>query len=122
MITDENFSYLKQYRIQERFQFVSAFKKVGLEMQELKEQEISGEVLPKWFIPNAYTFLAKTPSLVLLVRLEDILEQEEQTNLPGTFMEYPNWRYKLTECIEYFENNSKLTYVCTLLEKERHFE
>ncbi|MGQ9623541.1 MAG: 4-alpha-glucanotransferase [Candidatus Caldatribacteriaceae bacterium] len=40
-------------------------------------------------------FLAATPSCVISVSLDDILESDVQMNLPGTVGEYPNWRKKL---------------------------
>jgi 4-alpha-glucanotransferase len=40
-------------------------------------------------------FLAKTPSRLMAVSLEDLLEVIEQPNIPGTVNEHPNWRQKL---------------------------
>ncbi len=40
----------------------------------------------------AVKFIAKTPSRLALVTLEDVLALEEQPNLPGTIDEHPNWR------------------------------
>jgi 4-alpha-glucanotransferase len=41
-----------------------------------------------------YRYLAKTPSRLVLVALDDALAEFDQVNLPGTFFEYPNWRRK----------------------------
>ncbi|NNG04337.1 MAG: 4-alpha-glucanotransferase [Inquilinus sp.] len=41
-------------------------------------------------------FLARTPSRLLVVPLEDALGMAEQMNLPGTVDEHPNWRRRLT--------------------------
>jgi 4-alpha-glucanotransferase len=41
-----------------------------------------------------YRYLAKTPSRLVVVALDDALAEFEQVNLPGTFFEYPNWRRK----------------------------
>lgn len=43
-----------------------------------------------------YRFLAKSPSRVVMVYLEDLLGMDDQTNFPGTIEEYPNWRIKLS--------------------------
>lgn len=40
----------------------------------------------------AVKFIAKTPSRLALLPLEDALALEEQPNLPGTIDEHPNWR------------------------------
>jgi 4-alpha-glucanotransferase len=43
-----------------------------------------------------YRFLAESPSLVVMVYLEDLLGIDDQTNFPGTVEEYPNWQIKLS--------------------------
>lgn len=40
-------------------------------------------------------FVARTPSRLLMVGIEDLLGVEEQANLPGTVDEHPNWRRRL---------------------------
>jgi len=40
-------------------------------------------------------FLARTPSRLLAVALEDLLGVVEQPNIPGTVDEHPNWRQRL---------------------------
>jgi (1->4)-alpha-D-glucan 1-alpha-D-glucosylmutase len=39
--------------------------------------------------------VARTPSHLMLVQLEDVLELNTQANMPGTLDEHPNWRRKL---------------------------
>jgi 4-alpha-glucanotransferase len=45
-------------------------------------------------VDAALRFIARTPSALTLVPLEDALAREEQPNLPGTVDEYPNWRIR----------------------------
>jgi 4-alpha-glucanotransferase len=40
----------------------------------------------------AFKFIARTPSRLTLLPLEDVLALEDQPNLPGTTVEQPNWR------------------------------
>ncbi|MFN4087725.1 MAG: 4-alpha-glucanotransferase [Alphaproteobacteria bacterium] len=42
-----------------------------------------------------HRFIARTPARLLMVQLEDLLDLEEQANLPGTSHEHPNWRRRL---------------------------
>ncbi|MBD5653757.1 MAG: 4-alpha-glucanotransferase, partial [Candidatus Eremiobacteraeota bacterium] len=42
----------------------------------------------------AYRYLALSPARLVLVQLDDATGEFEQVNLPGTFVEYPNWRRK----------------------------
>lgn len=42
-----------------------------------------------------HRFLARTSSSLVAVQAEDVLEVVQQTNLPGTINNYPNWRRRL---------------------------
>ncbi len=107
----------KKNRIFEREQFVAAFKKLGLQMSD--DGRLDTRTVPEWFIENVYRFLAKTNSMLLLVRLEDLVAQDEQVNLPGTYMEYPNWRYRLPVPIEDLEQHAAVARICAMLKQER---
>jgi (1->4)-alpha-D-glucan 1-alpha-D-glucosylmutase len=41
-----------------------------------------------------YRYLARTPSRLVVVALDDALVEFDQVNLPGTVDEHPNWRRK----------------------------
>ncbi|HEX7092632.1 MAG TPA: 4-alpha-glucanotransferase, partial [Nitrospiraceae bacterium] len=41
-----------------------------------------------------HIYLARTPSCIMLVNLEDGLGELSQTNLPGTVDSHPNWTRK----------------------------
>ena len=45
-------------------------------------------------IRAAYRYLALSPARLVLVQLDDMTGELDQVNLPGTFVEYPNWRRK----------------------------
>ncbi|MEN3185764.1 MAG: 4-alpha-glucanotransferase [Atribacterota bacterium] len=51
------------------------------------------EKCPLW--EHLARFLALTPSLLVAMSLDDILESAVQPNLPGTTTEFPNWRHRL---------------------------
>jgi 4-alpha-glucanotransferase len=46
-------------------------------------------------VDAAVRFIAKTEVPLSLIPLEDLLGQVEQSNLPGTISEHPNWRRRL---------------------------
>jgi 4-alpha-glucanotransferase len=46
-------------------------------------------------VRSAYRFLGRSPSLFLIVQLEDVLLRTEAINIPGTHDEHPNWRRRL---------------------------
>jgi 4-alpha-glucanotransferase len=54
-----------------------------------------------------HRYLARTPGHLLMVQLEDMLGEEEQTNLPGA-QEHPNWRRKLGIELERFADEPML--------------
>jgi 4-alpha-glucanotransferase len=46
-------------------------------------------------VDAALTYVAQSPSTLMLVATEDLLGLAEQPNLPGTVDEHPNWRRRL---------------------------
>ncbi|MFA5950103.1 MAG: 4-alpha-glucanotransferase [Hyphomicrobium sp.] len=56
--------------------------------------------LPREVAVALHSFLARTPSRLLAVQLEDLAGAVEQVNLPGTDKEYLNWQRKLPVMLE----------------------
>ena len=48
-------------------------------------------------VDAALRFVARGPSRLTLIPLEDALGLEHQPNLPGTIDQYPNWRQRLDQ-------------------------
>ncbi|MEI9988668.1 MAG: 4-alpha-glucanotransferase [Rhizomicrobium sp.] len=44
-------------------------------------------------------YLARTPSRLLLIQLDDLADELHQANLPGSTTEYPNWRRRLSRTL-----------------------
>ena len=42
-----------------------------------------------------HEYLAHSSACVMMVQIDDLMEVEDQINLPGTVHEYPNWRRRL---------------------------
>ena len=59
-------------------------------------------------VAGAHTFLARTPSKVLMVQPEDVFERVEQANLPGTVDQHPNWRRKLPVALERWKSDARV--------------
>jgi 4-alpha-glucanotransferase len=57
-------------------------------------------------------FLAATPSRLLVVSMEDVLQIQDQPNLPGTIDEHPNWRQRLPLTIDELRNEPRLLALC----------
>ncbi len=70
-------------------------------------------------IEAAYRFLARTPSRLVLAHLEDALGVREQTNLPGTLFEHPNWRRRMPLAIDELFREPRVRALLRALEEER---
>ena len=64
--------------------------------------------------PAAVRFLAETPSRLLSIPVEDILGLREQTNLPGTVSEHPNWRHRMPIPLEEFGRHPELQRIAAI--------
>jgi 4-alpha-glucanotransferase len=49
---------------------------------------------------RAHRFVAGTPSMLVAVRLADLTDEKQPTNVPGTSDSYPNWQPKLSITVE----------------------
>jgi 4-alpha-glucanotransferase len=56
-------------------------------------------------------FLARAPSRLLMVSMEDLLGVADQVNMPGTVGAYPNWRRRLPVALEEFVNHERVSKV-----------
>jgi 4-alpha-glucanotransferase len=54
---------------------------------------------PQAAIDGALSYVGKTPCLLAIAAVEDIVGSPEQPNLPGTTDEHPNWRRRLPDKI-----------------------
>jgi (1->4)-alpha-D-glucan 1-alpha-D-glucosylmutase len=67
-----------------------------------------------------YAYLARSPSKLLLVQMEDSLGVAEQPNLPGTTESvYPCWRLKLPLDLEAWRDNRYMQGITQALRQER---
>ncbi len=55
-----------------------------------------------------HQYLAKTPCQLMMIQMEDIFEQIEQVNMPGTTTEHINWQRKLAIQVEHWSNDSRI--------------
>jgi 4-alpha-glucanotransferase len=63
-------------------------------------------------------FVAKTPAQLALLPLEDALALERQPNMPGTIVEYPNWRHRYdAEAASMLDETSVRNRIATLVNR-----
>jgi len=58
-----------------------------------------------------YRYLARTPSRLVIVALDDALLEFEQVNLPGTVDEHPNWRRKNSLDLEQIAGDERIAAI-----------
>lgn len=74
---------------------------------------------PEPVVDAAISHIARTPSCLALISLEDMLGLDEQPNLPGTVDVHPNWRRRLAlPTAELFEDPD-LRRRCVILDQAR---
>ena len=62
-------------------------------------------------------FLARTPSRLLVVAMEDLLGVLDQPNVPGTVHEHPNWRRRLPVALEELAHDKGLAALADIMAK-----
>jgi 4-alpha-glucanotransferase len=67
---------------------------IALKSAKVAEGETPAAAEASHVVDAAVRFVAKTPSKLALLPLEDALGLERQPNMPGTVAEYPNWRHR----------------------------
>ncbi len=120
VINKEQHDSEKDERVRERRRFVDAFIAEGLLPEPPEGRDsLTGDNMPDWFVPNTYAFLARTPSMLMLARPEDMVGQLDQVNVPGTYLNYPNWRFKLPVFIEDMTSDAGIQKVIDVIARER---
>jgi 4-alpha-glucanotransferase len=60
-------------------------------------------------------YLARTPSRLLVVAMEDVLGILDQPNIPGTVQEHPNWRRRLPVALEDIAQHQGLAALANIM-------
>jgi (1->4)-alpha-D-glucan 1-alpha-D-glucosylmutase len=64
-------------------------------------------------------YLARSPARLLVAQIEDVLGVREQSNLPGTTEEHPNWKRKLPLELERMAADPRFVALTEALSRER---
>ena len=111
----------QQERERDRNMLLAALARAGLDPgpPDVAGFDVSGGELPDPVLVAVHAFLARTPSRLVTVQLEDLLGVVAQANLPGTVDEHPNWRRKLPVSLEDLAEVPSLGKVVQVLARER---
>lgn len=99
-----------------RTDLIKAFKRQGLLPKSFPEDSIDFSFD---LVQAAYRFLGRSPAMLLLLHLEDVLGEENQVNMPGTVSEHPNWRRKMLVDIVELERDPRLVALARAIREER---
>jgi 4-alpha-glucanotransferase len=102
----------RQLRERDRKQLRRALEKQGL---VAKNAELALEEL----VLLIHMYLARSNSFAALVQLDDLTGEIDPVNLPGSTVEYPNWRRKLSVTIEELTENPRIKEIVKLFAEER---
>ncbi|MGO6907565.1 4-alpha-glucanotransferase, partial [Rhizobium ruizarguesonis] len=102
-------------RKRERRNLKTALKAAGLNLPA----RLANEQTLRALTVSAYRFIARTPSLLVAVRLADLTDEKRPTNVPGTSDSYPNWKPKLTVLLEDLLSSPLLKSVTAAMREER---
>jgi 4-alpha-glucanotransferase len=73
---------------------------------------------PEITLPNVVRYLARTPTKLLAISLEDILGLADQPNMPGTVNEYPNWRQRMSIDLDQLADHPMFLSIANVLAQE----
>jgi 4-alpha-glucanotransferase len=65
--------------------------------------------------PAVAAYLARSPSRLVVVAMEDVLGLLDQPNIPGTVHEHPNWRRRLPITLEQFAGDKRLARLAEIM-------
>ena len=66
-----------------------------------------------------HAYLARSPALLFMVQLDDLIHETHQVNLPGSIADIPNWRRRLGQSLEEMATNPTLAQSMAVISRER---
>lgn len=103
-------------RQREKADLVAVLVEAGV----LENPPEDGPDLPAGVLFATHLFIARTPSLLVAVRLADLAGPQAPTNIPGTTEEeYPNWQLRSPTAIEDLRDHVTFQRVASLLSGAR---
>ncbi len=103
----------------DKVRLLAALKAEGLLPSGLSDDPIHIPVMTPDLAAAIHVYLARTPSCLVLANLEDVIGAREQTNVPGTLDQHPNWSRKLDRSVEDLLQDSRFTSLATQLRGAR---
>jgi len=96
-VSPEDEAAQRGMRERDRAQLLAALRREGL-LSDGHGGQTSGEEMPD-FEPLAravHEYLARGGAMLAMAQIDDLTEEAEPVNVPGTWIEHPNWRRRLS--------------------------
>ncbi|RYE78379.1 MAG: 4-alpha-glucanotransferase, partial [Hyphomicrobiales bacterium] len=113
----------REERKRDRRMLIGALKEAGVLPEEYDRVASGEDALPVTLSQDiadaVHRFLARAPSLLVTVQIEDMTGSERQPNLPGTTDEYPNWRIRSAVKLEDLAEDGGFQSIARAMRDER---
>jgi 4-alpha-glucanotransferase len=123
LIEDDAAAVQLEQRKAERRSLLGVLVAAGLifpeEAEALENAAVDETPIPAALIDAVHRLLARTPSRLLAVRLEDLTGERLPVNLPGTVDGYPNWQRKLGLGLQEIASAPAFATTTQMLSQER---
>lgn len=106
-------------RHREKVGILAALKSEGLLPSGIPHDPTRVPMMTTELMECIHHYLARTPSSIVLVNIEDVIGTRCQANLPGTVDQYPNWCRKLSLTVEDLVQDSRFERLASLLRLTR---
>jgi (1->4)-alpha-D-glucan 1-alpha-D-glucosylmutase len=117
--TDEQRTHQIEERARDRGRLLGTLAQTGLLPEGMSTDPAQVPEMTPALLCAIQQFLARTPSKLLMLQAEDLLNQRDQANLPGTVEQHPNWQRKLRLDIESWSDDNDIRAITGALSAER---
>jgi (1->4)-alpha-D-glucan 1-alpha-D-glucosylmutase len=107
-----------QERVMERVALLAVLEKESLLPEGVTSDPASAPTMTAPLNEAVHAYLSRSSARLLAIRLEDVLEQAQPLNLPGTSLEYANWRQRLPVALETLDQDVRVQSVLAVLDRE----
>jgi 4-alpha-glucanotransferase len=120
LVTSEASAASLRQRAQDRRALAHALAAAGLLPGPLSSfANLRASRLPRRLAVASQRFVARTPSRLMAAQLEDLSGGVEQVNLPGTHLQYPNWKRRLPVRLEELAQHRLFQQITAAIAEER---
>jgi 4-alpha-glucanotransferase len=94
-------------RHEERWKLLALMRECGVHPADPEDTDQVAAAL--------HAVVARTPAMIAMIQLDDVLGETEPVNIPGTTAAYPNWRRKLSRTLDEIDADPRLERVGAIM-------